>query len=113
MINKIKSAIGGLAASVLMTTTAPAQSVTNAPAFTAIKLLSSDNYSQVRLDIKLDAGDKKSYTIESCSNLTENAWSPSLSNTNVVNTSPSGRVQNIYVLEPLIADKMNYRLKSN
>lgn len=97
----------------MLATTALAGSVTNAPVFTGISILSSNNYSQVKLDIKLDAGDNRSYKVESCSNLTEKVWSPSLSNTNIVNTSPSGRVQNVYVFEPLIAEKMSYRMREN
>ena len=112
MVNKIKSAIGGLA---LLASTAFGQgSVTNAPVFTGISIISSNNYSQVKLDVKLDAGDNRSYKVQSTTNIADSAsWTDSSSNTNLVNTSPTLRAQNVYLFEPYIESKMNYRIKEN
>lgn len=90
-----------------------AASAPQPPVFTGISILSSDNYSRVKLDVKLDAGDTRSYKVQSTTNLADSAsWTDSLSNTNLVNTFPA-RVQNVYVFEPYLTTNRVYRVREN
>ncbi len=142
MINKIKSAIGGLA--MLAASAMGESSVTNAssyvanvpvvstssdvsidkislpiilglsvqaPTFSSIGFISSNNVNQVELKGNLYEGDFSSYRVQLCSNLVENVWQDSTLNTNVLSRTGKGR--EFIVAEQRIAPAMNYRLRQN
>ena len=82
-----------------------------APTFSSIGFISSNNVNQVELKGNLYEGDFSSYRVQLCSNLVENVWQDSTLNTNVLSRTGKGR--EFIVAEQRIAPAMNYRLRQN
>jgi hypothetical protein len=134
MVNTLRTAFGGLAASLLVATTAlgstndvvstnstltPVQSgvhVTDAPAIqgakiTSINFLPADNDYRVKLGIYFSAGDTNQYVLRKATTLSPSSWQDSTiaQNQSITNSVPA-RGQTVDAYESLDPDTQYFKV---